>query len=297
MTSTAGTGTGSGFGAGGAERPSGTAADTVRQLVVLVTSVLAIVAAFLGSGAAGGTPIQDAAGGYLDADSTLIAPGRGAFAIWSLIYTGMFAYAIWQLLPAQRAEQRHRRMGYPIAASLVLNAVWIFVVQLGWLAVSLVVIVALLAVLAWIFVMTRRMPPRGVVDGVITDGSVGLYLGWVCVATAANATAVLVAAGFEGWGIPAETWAVVVIAVASAVGIALAVWGHGRIAPMLSLCWGLAWVAIARLTDEPASVVTGVAAIIGLVAVVIITVGARIADVRTTRRRSHETSEGEATAA
>jgi hypothetical protein len=83
MTSTAGTG--SGIGAGSAARTGGTAADTVRQVVVLVTSVLAIVAAFLGSGAAGGTPIQDAAGGYLDADSTLIAPGRGAFAIWSVI--------------------------------------------------------------------------------------------------------------------------------------------------------------------------------------------------------------------
>jgi hypothetical protein len=172
----------------------------------------------------------------------------------------------------------------------MLNALWIFVVQLDQLALSLVVIVVLLAVLAWIFVMARRMPPRGAVDAVITDGSTGLYLGWVCVATAANATAVLVFAGFDGWGIPAETWAVVVIAVASAVGIALALWGRGRIAPMLSLCWGLAWVAIARLTDEPASVVTGVAAIIGAATVLIITVGIRVADLRTTRSRPAATT-------
>lgn len=285
MTSTAGTTT-------VGSRPRGTVGDTVRQVLVLVTSLLAIAAAFLGSGAAGGTPIQDAAGGYLDADSTLIAPGRGAFAIWSVIYTGMLAYAIWQLLPAQRTAARHRRAGYPIAASLVLNAAWIQVVQLDQLYLSLVVIVVLVAVLAWIFIMLRRMPPLGVVDGIITDGSVGLYLGWVSVATAANATAVLVFAGFDGWGIPQETWAVVVVAVATGVGVAIGLLGRGRLAPMLSLSWGLAWIAVARLTDEPRSVITGIAAIIGVATVVIITMGARIADLRLAREERSSSGAG-----
>jgi hypothetical protein len=261
------------------ERPAGVA-DTVRQVVVLVTSVLAIVAAFIGSGAFVGTPIQEAAGGWLDADSTLIAPGQRAFSIWSVIYTGMLAYAIWQLLPAQRTDARHRRIGYAVAASLVLNALWIGVVQLDLLGLSLPVIVLLLAVLAWLFVQLRRMPPKNLVDTVVTDGSIGLYLGWVVVATAANATAVLAAAGFSGWGLADETWAVIVIAAAAAVGVGLAVWGRGRIAPMLSLCWGLSWVAVARLTDEPESTTTGIAAIIAVVVVVAVTLGMRIAAMR-----------------
>ena len=260
--------------------PRGGPADTVRQVVVLVTSLLAIVAAFLGSGAAGGTPIQEAADGYLDADSTLIAPGRGAFSIWSVIYTGMLAYAIWQLLPGQRTDARHRRIGYAVAASLVLNALWIGVVQLDLLGLSLPVIAVLLAVLAWLFVQLRRMPPKNLVDTIVTDGSIGLYLGWVVVATAANATAVLAAAGFTGWGVADETWAVIVIAAAAAVGIGLAVWGRGRIAPMLSLCWGLSWVAVARLTDEPKSTTTGIAAIIAVAVVVVVTLGIRIVAIR-----------------
>jgi hypothetical protein len=261
------------------ERPAGVA-DTVRQVVVLVTSVLAIVAAFIGSGAFVGTPIQKAAGGWLDADSTLIAPGQRAFSIWSVIYTGMLAYAIWQLLPAQRTDARHRRIGYAVAASLVLNALWIGVVQLDLLGLSLPVIVVLLAVLAWLFVQLRRMPPKNLVDTIVTDGSIGLYLGWVVVATAANATAVLAAADFSGWGLSDETWAVIVIAAAAAVGVGLAVWGRGRIAPMLSLCWGLSWVAVARLTDEPESTTTAIAAIIAVVVVVVVTLGMRIASMR-----------------
>jgi hypothetical protein len=266
------------------EHPAGVA-DTVRQVVVLVTSLLAIVAAFIGSGAIVGTPIQEAAGGWLDADSTLIAPGQQAFSIWSVIYTGMLAYAIWQLLPAQRADARHRRIGYAVAASLVLNALWIGVVQLDLLGLSLPVIVVLLAVLSWIFVQLRRSRTKNLVDAVVTDGSIGLYLGWVVVATAANATAVLAAAGFSGWGLSDETWAVIVIAAAAAVGVGLAVWGRGRIAPMLSLCWGLSWVAIARLTDEPESTTTGIAAIIAVVVVVAVTLGMRITSMRSAHAR------------
>ncbi|GGI45991.1 hypothetical protein BCL57_001460 [Agromyces flavus] len=258
-----------------AARPAG-AADTLRQVVVLLTSLLAIAGAFLGSGAFIGTPIQDAAGGWLDADSTLLAPARPAFAIWSVIYAGLFAYALWQLLPAQRAAPRHRRVGYGVALSLVLNALWIGVVQLGLLGASLAVIAVLAALLGWIFLQLRRMPARSALDGIITDGSIGLYLGWVVVATAANATAVLAAAGFDGGPFEPIVWAVIVIAVAGGIGVAIGLAGRGRLAPMVSLCWGLAWIGVARLTDEPASRITGIAALIAAGVVAVVTIGARI---------------------
>ena len=104
--------------AGVSPRPAGPA-DTLRQVVVLLTSLAAIGAAFVGSGAVVGTPIQEAAGGWLDSDSTLIAPARPAFSIWSVIYTGLLMYAL-----------------------------WIGVVQFDLLGASVVVIVALVAVLA-----------------------------------------------------------------------------------------------------------------------------------------------------
>ncbi|MWB98503.1 tryptophan-rich sensory protein [Agromyces sp. MMS17-SY077] len=245
-------------------------------MIVLVSSVLAIVAAFIGSGVVVGTPIQDAAGGYLGADSTLIAPGSGAFRIWSAIYVGMLGYAIWQSLPAQRDDERQRRLGWWVVASLVLNAVWIASVQLDLLALSLPIIVVLLVVLCRLFVILRRSAPKHRIEAVLADGSIGLYLGWVVVATAANTAAVLVAAGFDGFGLDPEVWAVLVLAVAAAVGIALAVWGGGRIAPALSLSWGLVWVGVARLTDEPASTTTGIAALIAAAAVLVVTAIARI---------------------
>jgi hypothetical protein len=252
------------------------ARDVIRQIVVLVSAVIAVVGSFIGSGAAGGTPIQDAAGGALAADATPIAPGGPAFAIWSVIYVGLIAYAIWQLLPRQRSDPRQRLLGYPIAVTLILNAAWILSIQFGALALSVPIIVVLLVALIWTFFLTLRTRPSGVVEAAVADGTVGLYLGWVCVATAANITAFLVDAGFAGWGIPRDVWSVAIVAVAGAVGVLLAVRGRGRLAPAASLCWGLAWVAVARLTDAPHSVATGVAAIIAVVAVLATTIAIRV---------------------
>ena len=252
------------------------ARDITRQVTVAASAVIAVIGSFVGSGAAGGTPIQEASGGALSATATPIAPDVPAFSIWSVIYFGLLAYAVWQLLPKQSSAERHRRLGYWVAASLILNAAWILSVQFDQLWLSLPVIVALLAVLARAFVLCLRYRPAGVVDAVITDGTLGLYLGWVSIATAANATALLVAAGFTGFGLDADTWAVVVLGVAAVVGVIVAIAGRGRIAPALSLSWGLGWVAVGRLAGELISVPAGIAAIVAAALVLLATAIARV---------------------
>jgi hypothetical protein len=258
--------------------------DTARQVAVAASAVLAIVGAFVGSGAAGGTPIQDAAGGALAADATAIAPGGPAFAIWTAIYLGLVAYAIWQLLPAQREDTRQRRLGYPVAASLLLNAAWILSVQFDLLWLSVPLIVLLLAVLIWAFLITLRSRPRSLVEAIVADGTIGLYLGWVCVATAANITAALVAAGVRAEGSVRDWAAVGVVAVAGIVGVLLAVRGRGRLAPAASLCWGLVWIAVARLTGDLHSTPTAIAAITAVVVVLGVTVVLRVGSTTTAWR-------------
>jgi hypothetical protein len=69
----------------------------------------------------------------------------------------------------------------------------------------------------------------------------------------------------------------VVLGVAALVGVVLAFAGRGRIAPALSLSWGLAWIAVGRLTGEPENVVAGVAAIVAAVVVLLVTIAVRVA--------------------
>ncbi|PSL39150.1 TspO/MBR related protein [Labedella gwakjiensis] len=256
-----------------------TRSDRTRQTVVVVSAIVAIIGSFIGSGAVIGTPIQEQVGGALSADATLIAPAGPAFSIWSVIYAGLIAYAIWQLLPSQATRERHRRLGYPIVATLLLNAAWILSVQAGSLWLSWIVIVVLLLALLLTFsrVLVTRTAGQGVVESIVIDGTVGLYLGWVSIATAANITAVLQAAGFDGFGLDPNLWGVVVVIVAGLAGLALALYGRGRLSPTASLAWGLGWVAVSRTTGELVSQPVAVTAVVVAVALVLATVAIRVA--------------------
>jgi hypothetical protein len=253
-------------------------ADLVRQVVVLVGAVVAIVGAFLGSGAVGADQTQ-VGDGALAPEATLIAPARPAFAIWSVIYTGLTVWAIWQALPSRRRDPRQRRLGWLLLASLLLNAAWIAVVQAGLLGASVPVIVLLLGVLIAMAARLRTLPASGWWDRLVVDGTTGLYLGWVCVATIANVAAVLASAGYDELGLGGTTWAVVVLAVAGVLGVALAAWTRSP-AASLAIAWGVAWVAVARSSGEPQSaVVSGVAVGVAVVAA-LAAVGAVVARAR-----------------
>jgi len=138
--------------------------------------------------------VQQAAGGSLAADATYIAPAVPAFSSWTPIYLGLGAYTIWQWFPAP-ATARQRAIGWLAAATMALNALWLLVVREGWLWVSVAVIVLLALTLGLLLRRLTDLPPASRVDRVVTDGTFGLYLGWVSVATCANIAATLLDAG------------------------------------------------------------------------------------------------------
>lgn len=253
-----------------------------RRAGFAVAAVAMLVASVVGSGALGGTPIDEAAGGALAADATPVAPAAPAFGIWSVIYAGLVALAAWQALPAQRTNARLARLDPLLIASLLLNGGWILSIQAGWLGFSVVVIVALLAILAAVFVVTVRTPATGRVERVLLDGTSGLYLGWVAVATIANITAWLAARGVGEPGVVATAAAVAAMLAAGVVGVALARFGHGRLSVSAAIMWGLLWVAVGRLSGDRLSVPTAVAAIVAVGAVAFATSSTRIATRRGT---------------
>ncbi len=60
--------------------------DGWRQVAIIVSAVVMLAASAVGSGAFGGTPIEEAADGALATDATPVAPAVPAFAIWSVIW-------------------------------------------------------------------------------------------------------------------------------------------------------------------------------------------------------------------
>ena len=188
-----------------------------------------------------------------------------------MIYAGLLGLAVLQALPGRREDPRQRRTGWLVAASLLLNAAWIGCAQLGWLPGTALAIVALLGVLVVVFVRLREAAPRSWAERILVDGVLGLYLGWVSIATVANLAALIANAGAPRVGPAATFWALVVLAVAAAVGVALAVAGRGRWAPAAALAWGLGWVAVGRSTDQPHSAAVAVAAAVAAALVLLAT--------------------------
>lgn len=244
--------------------------SVVRKLGVTLAYLICLAGTTIGVGAFGGTPIAEASGGVLAADATHLAPASPAFSIWSVIYLGLGAYTLWQWWDGDD----RRRISWLAVASMLLNAAWILLVQAAQIWLTVVVILALVATLGVLLRRLVAIPARSRVEMLVVDGTFGLYLGWVCVATCANIAAALSASGFEGFGAP-EVLAAVVLAVATAVGIALARFGGGRLAIAASLTWGLAWIGVAR-TIGPESTLTLWAAVLAAGSVALTTLVVRL---------------------
>ena len=257
------------------------ATDRTRQLGVTLAEVFCIVGTLVGVGVLGAR-VEESAGGSLAADATLLAPAGPAFSIWSVVYLGLAAYTVWQWLPKAGRSELARRTGWWIAASMVLNATWLLVTQQGWVWLSVVVIVVLLAVLARLALELVAIPD-GAADTVgtwIVRATTGLYLGWVAVATFANIAAAFASSGvtFTGGG-AALTAAMVALILVTLLAIGLLRLSPTRWGVALAVVWGLGWLAFGRFSGEPRSTLIGGAALVGAAVI------AAAAVVRTARGR------------
>ncbi|MEV8360426.1 TspO/MBR family protein [Microbacterium sp. NPDC076895] len=257
--------------------------DVARQILVIAAFVFMIIGDAVGLGAFGGTPIQDAQGGSFSPDASYLTPATEAFAIWTPIYLGLAIYVIWQALPSQRARDRQRSLGWLIALTMVLNGLWLVTVQFLSVWATVVCIILLLAalVVTYLRAVRTREPADGWLDGILIDVVTGLHLGWVTLATVANIAAALTATVPADWESAASVVGVIVLIVVAVVALGISASGGWRIAPVLSIAWGLGWLAVARLLGDLNDVPIGITAIIVAVIVLIVPIVGRFMRERT----------------
>ncbi len=241
--------------------------DLARQVTVTASEIFCVVGTLFGVGVLG-TRVEESSGGALAATATLLSPAGPAFSIWSVIYAGLFAYTIWQWLPRNKTSARHRAIGWLVAASMVLNASWLLVTQVGWIWVSVLVILALAAVLGLLLAALHRHPAESTPERIITDATFGLYLGWVTAATCANITSAAVDSGWDLGALGNQILAVVVLVVAVGLGGLFTLAFGPRLTVTAALAWGIVWIGIGRSAGEPQSTVVAVAAFLAAAALV-----------------------------
>ena len=160
-----------------------TVGDRVRAGALLLVALLQIVAGGLGGSGAFGLSV----GVVARENTTVVMPVPAAFSIWGVIYAGILLLAVRQVLPGQPARPVHRATGWWLVASGVFNTGWILAFSAQAVVLAQVIIVALLVVLAVAMARLTAHPAADAADRLMLHGPVGLYAGWVSVATVVGA--------------------------------------------------------------------------------------------------------------
>jgi len=199
-----------------------------------------------------------------------ITPANYAFAIWGLIYLGLIAYGIYQLLPAQRQNPTLHRVDILLIMACLAQIAWVylFTLKLFWLSV-----VAMLAILLPLIGAYLQL---GIGERVsrefkwLVHVPFSIYLGWISVATIVNIASALYISGWDGWGISAIGWTVIMLLIGAAIASVVAI-QRADIAFTLVFIWAYVAIAVRHLSLNNSTIsITAIVAAIGLASVLVI---------------------------
>jgi len=182
-----------------------------------------------------------------DSIPNLFVPSGITFSIWGIIYLLLLIYCILQF--RQTNQVISERIGWAFGISCLLNAVWIVFWHYGRLPLSLIAMLVILLALIYVNMQIRSLP-----FGII-KASFGIYLGWICIATIANVTALLVHYNWQRWGFSEETWTIVMIA-AGALITSLTVYFVRNPFIGISVIWAFIGIILKRHYDYRSIVIT-----------------------------------------
>jgi hypothetical protein len=206
----------------------------------------------------------------------LFVPAGLTFAIWGAIYLCLIAWVVAQVIALWNDRVREavqpgvQRVGAWFALSCLFNASWLLAWHYEYIAVSVVVMIALLVSLVQLNrVAGTGNPKASRADKWLMFPGFGLYQGWITVALIANVTALLVSNGWDGGPLREQFWASFMIGA----GVGIALWrvlGARHLFHGVAVIWALYGIYLKRqAVGDLASTVVGTAAVMGLAVILI----------------------------
>lgn len=144
---------------------------------------------------------------------TLITPGPSTFSIWGVIYSLLLISMIVMLVKKNDPyyQKAVDQLSTLFQISCLLNIAWIIAFSYVWVEISSLFILGFVVTLALLGIKLLN----------ISEGrrwllplSFGLYSGWLFIATVVNIAAALVKLQWNGFGLSAEAWGVLMFSVA-----------------------------------------------------------------------------------
>ncbi len=174
--------------------------------------------------AANAVPINGVNTGVVsDSYPNLFAPSGITFSIWGLIYLLLGMYTLYQFGLFQKDKGKKNNTYFKLInpyfiLSSVANTAWIFAwhyFQIGLTVILMSVILFSLIKIADVINRSTFRPK----ETLFIRAPFSIYFGWITVATIANITAFLVGLGWDGFGIPQQSWMIIILFVGTLIGI------------------------------------------------------------------------------
>jgi benzodiazapine receptor len=174
----------------------------------------------------------------------LIVPPGYVFSIWGIIYLGLIAFTVYQALPKQRENPRLQKMGLWFFFSSLANALWLVSFQYLQFGLAMIIMMVLLGILIRIY--TGLGIGKEIVKPMerwLVNLPFSIYLGWITVAAIANAAQLLYSLNWNGFGIAAQLWTLVML-VAAVIISALVSFTRRDVGYSLVLVWAFTGIAV-----------------------------------------------------
>lgn len=155
---------------------------------------------------------------------TLFTPAGYAFSIWGFIYLLLIGFIFYQgrslFSKNTSTDDVVLKIGWWFVLSCVANSAWVFLWIFGYTGLSCIFILLLLFSLMQIIFRCRlELDVAPFSKMLFIAWPFVFYAGWVAVASIANISAYLYKIGWDGFGIAAQTWAIIMIIIAVLINI------------------------------------------------------------------------------
>ncbi|CAM4102945.1 hypothetical protein FLAN108750_10370 [Flavobacterium antarcticum] len=191
------------------------------QIANGIALVATIIINYLSNtGLLNGKTIGDVSNGL----TTLFTPAGYAFAIWGFIYLLLIGFIFYQgkslFSSNTSSDEVVLKIGWWFVISCIANSAWVFLWIYGYTGLSCLFILLLLySLLQIIFRCRLELDLEPFTKMIFIAWPFVFYAGWVTVASIANISAYLFKINWDGFGIAADNWAIVMIVVAVLVNI------------------------------------------------------------------------------
>ncbi len=193
-------------------------------MAVRVFAVVAFIATIVVNALANILPFNGQTTGEVsDSIPIYFVPAAYVFTIWTLIYLLLFGFVIYLFTEQGRKKEKIQRVIWLFIGTSIANSIWMFLWHYEYIATSVLCMLLILALLIAIYfqLCSKKRALKIDIEYMLLHLPFSVYLGWICVATIANVSAMLYVYEWSGWGIEPQTWAAIMIAVASLIGIGL----------------------------------------------------------------------------